>query len=70
MWETLIPKQFGFQEAFGLLNQSKLIGLCWKLQEGNSFPGMHVAICERLEYSCFGLVSDESGDTHGITELI
>lgn len=26
MWATLIPKESGFQEALGLLNQRKLIG--------------------------------------------
>lgn len=70
MWETLIPKQSGFQEVFSFLNQSKLIGLCWKQKEGNSSARMHRAIRERLEYSCFGLTSGEGGDTHGIAELI
>lgn len=70
MWETLIPKQSRFQEVFSFLNQSKLIGLCWKQKEGNSSSGMHRAISERLEFSCIGLISDEDGDTHGIDELI
>jgi len=70
VWETLIPKQSGFQEAFGLLNQSKPIGLCWKLQESSSSPGMHGAIRGRLECSCFGLASDEGGETHGVIELV
>lgn len=26
----MIPKEFVFQELFGLLNQRKLIGQCWK----------------------------------------
>lgn len=28
------------------------------------------AIHGRLEYACFGLVSDEGGDIHGVIELI
>lgn len=34
----MIPKQFGFGNAFDLLSQSKLIGLS-KMQEGSSSPG-------------------------------
>lgn len=37
------------------------------MQAGHGSPGMWGVICERLQYACFGLPSDDGGGTQDVT---